>query len=178
MVSDDADRGKTVENWMGAFRKSLICDAEKLEETRNISLETNEGRLLEGLVKTDDTYFFATLEYIRQLCRNVMDLVTSDIHGLYFQLSNHAGGNARFPENTRRGGKILKNIQTNMKIEKMNSWNLHTVNCVKSFVLQKGKAGKAKGITIVVINTGAGGSFLEFLGDLMYLSNRVRQLSA
>ena len=56
--------------------------------------------------------------------------------------------------------------------------DLHTLTNVETIAIPKGKEDKVEGITITVVNTGGGVSFLEMLGDFAFATNRTHRIAS
>jgi len=57
MSLDGAERDRYAESWKASFQKSIICDAGELQMDIKIFEDSDEGRLLSGLDKSDEIHF-------------------------------------------------------------------------------------------------------------------------
>ena len=110
----------------------------------------------------------------------MVEMIPHQIDELYVKLTNHAEEVHAFLKIRGAAPKILGRMNNNMLLtcSLPPVWNLHAVTCVKSIVVIKDKADKVKGMAEIVVNAGAGNSFLEMLGDLMFVTSRTHQIGA
>ena len=87
---DDAARGRNAEQWGSPCAKSIICEVGKLEEIRKKFGDTNEGRLLKGLEKTEEILFSAVNTYIYERSRKVFEGLAKAADDIYQELEEHA----------------------------------------------------------------------------------------
>ena len=90
MSLDGAQRDKDAEAWKSTPRKSILCDMGQLERDRNNFLDTDEGRLLDGLDKSDEANFLAVLSYVRRWCQNIDQEIPTQLAEIYEKAQEHA----------------------------------------------------------------------------------------
>ena len=100
---------------------------------------------------------------MRQWCAKVILELPQKIGELYIALKNHAEEVYMMAKIRGSAQKLLKKIDDALMIEGAMAWNLHTLASVKTITTLYGKSQKIKGVTIIVVNTGSGSSFMEFL---------------
>ena len=71
------------ESRKASFKKSIICDAGELQKDIKIFEDSDEGRLLIGLDKSDEIHFFAVLTYIRRWCQAVHQGIPTSLCDVY-----------------------------------------------------------------------------------------------
>ena len=163
--------------WLRSYSKSIICDVDELEKARKEFTQTDEGALLAGTEKEEEIDLFTIAEYIKQWCEGVIAGLPKNIGELHELLSNHAEEVYAFVKVRGAAVKILDYLQQTWTANFCTTWNLHMVKTAKSVATLKNKEGKTKGMATAIINTSGGASFLEILGDQMFATNRLHQMT-
>ena len=57
-------------------------------------------------------------------------------------------------------------------------WGLHAATSLRSMTIMRNEEHQVKGMAMVIVNTGAGTSHREAMGDLKCISNRLHQLAS
>ena len=155
--------------------ESIIFDVGELEKTKMEFIQTDEGGLLAG--DGEEEVAFLIMEYIKRWCESVINGLPKNIGELYELSTNQAGEVYTFVKIRGASAKILDYLQNTWTAGFCTVWQLHMAPTVKSIAILKAKEGAAKEMDVAIVNTGGWATCLEMLGDLIFATNRLHQLT-
>ena len=106
--------------WKTSYKRSVIGDTGKLEDHNEMFIETNEGRLLSGMGKIDEVWFFSVLSYIREWCLETEMGISGLVGGIYVEMRHHAEETYLFAK--IRHVAIILNYFANSITSGINGW--------------------------------------------------------